>query len=138
MPNLSRRGFLGGLFAAPAIIALDRLMPVRAVPLLRAPTTLYVNAADALLPSSINNAARALFASIAEALDYSIPGDSIMVLAGHVETLDRPLVINTRFEMRDSFLRFPTLAENEPMLEFGPKATGSLINNVLLSGPYAT
>jgi hypothetical protein len=40
---LTRRRFVTGLIAAPAVIAASRLMPVRGVPMLWADRTIYVN-----------------------------------------------------------------------------------------------
>lgn len=94
MTQLSRRGFLSGLFAAPAIIALDRLMPVKALAFLRSPTVLFV---DSALP---RGASGLVFPTLAAAIRDSIAGDSIIVAPRHTETvpsggyvIDRPTTI---------------------------------------------
>lgn len=82
---VSRRSVLRGLFAAPAIIAIDRLMPVRALAAIapRAPATLLVGDWGA----EWRSAGQFLYASIAGAAINSVPGDSIVVAPGHVETV---------------------------------------------------
>lgn len=77
MLTISRRKFLTCLFAAPAIIAIDRLMPVKVLAMLRDPTKLFVD--RHMIPNGLT------FSSLADALAASITGDTVVVSSGHLE-----------------------------------------------------
>ena len=78
---LSRRSFLAGLLAAPAIVGIDRLMPVRSVWSEAGLVRLVP-----LVPKGIVHPGWR-FLTIAAAMDKATFGDTIYVPTGHVETM---------------------------------------------------
>lgn len=125
---MNRRKFLCGFLAAPAIVAVGNIMPVRAIAALRRPVQWTVSAVPLSVPNCVS--------SIASAFELLGDGDSVFVSDGHVETLPiGGLYLNDLYGVNINFNgarleRSPLSRASDPYLTIGSRTGNSIFGPI--------